>query len=98
MYVGLLQPASTLLYNGTSAAGAFRTKLFDVFSREIINFAALRYVLFATPSFLACAVSCEMASVTGAILVHLPEPLRSREDRYRIMSSRRTFHRVFRTK
>jgi N-6 DNA Methylase len=96
-YLGLLQPASTLLYNQTSAAKEFRNKLFrSVQVEEVINFAALRRLLFRDAIMPACALiaSNGMPNST-AFWYTCPKPLHKRENLQRIVIEPKDVHQIY---
>jgi N-6 DNA Methylase len=95
--VALLQPASTLLYNRTSRAVQLREKLFgEVQVEEIINLAALRYVLFKDAIVPACVIVVRNSAPDGEPFWYsCPKPLHSREDEYRIVIEPQEIHLVY---
>ena len=96
-YIALLQPASTLLYNTTSAAEAFRKKLFaSIQVEEVINFAALRHFLFRDAIVPTCAIVVRNRKPSDTPFWYTcPKPLRNREDRYRVVIEPHDIHQVF---
>ena len=96
-YVALIQPASTLLYNSTSAARKFRTRIFQEFQVvEVINLAAIRYLTFKDSIVPACAVVVRNAPCEGEPFWYsCPKPLHTQEDRYRVVIEPNDIHRVY---
>lgn len=86
-YVGLLQPASTLMYKRSFAADAFRERLFDTAKvEEVINLAALRFILFKDAVDPACVVVIRnKQSNNEPFWYSCPKPLHSQEDARRIV-------------
>ncbi len=96
-YVALVQPASTLLYNSTSAARRLRSRIFQEFQvEEVINLAALRYLVFRDAIIPACAIVVRNSPCNGeAFWYSCPKPLHTQEDRYRVLIEPRDIHRVY---
>lgn len=94
--VALVQPASTLLYNSTSAALKLRSRVFAGFQvEEIVNLAALRYVMFKDAIVPACAIVVRNAvSDEEPFWYSCPKPLHTQEDRYRIAIEPNDIHLV----
>ena len=96
-HVALVQPASTLLYNSTSAARELRGRVFGEFRvEEVINLAALRRVLFRDAILPACAIVVRNAPSDGEPFWYsCPKPLHTHEDRYRVVIEPNDVHRVY---
>lgn len=95
-YVGLLQ-SSTLLYKSTLNAVTFRNSLFyAVQVEEIVNFCALRFGLFNDAVEPACAIILRNCPPTGeAFWYTCPKPLRSQEDKLKIVIDPQDSHQVW---
>lgn len=95
-YVSMLQPASTLLFNRESTAESFRQKLFSIYKvQEVVNLAALRFVLFSNAVGTACVITLRPTEPDGEPITYLcPKPILSSEDKYRIVIEPHDVHAV----
>ena len=94
--VGLLQ-SSTLLYKSTLSALTFRNSLFhSVQVEEVVNLCALRFGLFNDAIEPACVIILRNCPPTGeAFWYTCPKPLRSQEDKLRIVIDPQDSHQVW---
>lgn len=95
--VALVQPASTLLYNSTAPSCELRDRVFQEFRvEEVINFAALRYLIFTNAIMPACAIVVRNASSDGEPLWYsCPKPLHTQEDRYHVVIEPNDIHKIY---
>ncbi len=95
-HVGLLQ-SSTLLYKSTLSAVTFRNNLFYTAQvEEVINFCALRFGLFNDAIEPACLIVLRNCPPTGeAFWYTCPKPLRSQEDKFRIVIDPQDSHQLW---
>jgi methylase of polypeptide subunit release factors len=93
--VAMLQPATVLLFNRSKPAVEARRKLFDsVAVEEIVNLSALRFELFSDAVGPACLITFrkQKPDADGELEYICPKPLKTSEDRYRVVIEPRDIH------
>ena len=85
-----------LLFNRGPNAERIREKLFTTFKvEEVVNFAAIRSILFENAQSPACSVLLRPVSPDGEPVVYAsPKPVETAEDQYRIQIDPQDVHRI----
>jgi hypothetical protein len=95
--VAMLQPATVLLFNRSKPALEARKKLFESFTvEEIVNLSALRFDLFNDAVGPSCllAFKNEKPANDAKLEYICPKPLKTSEDRYRVIIEPQDIHAV----
>jgi hypothetical protein len=95
--VAILQPATVLLFNRSKPALEVRRKLFESLAvEEIVNLSALRFELFNNAVGPACLLifKNERPADDAKLEYICPKPLKTSEDRYRVVIEPQDIHTV----
>lgn len=95
--VSMLQPATVLLFNRSKPALEARRKLFEsVTVEEVVNLSALRFELFNNAVGPACLLTFRNEKPADAAKLEYicPKPLKTSEDRYRVVIEPQDIHTV----
>ena len=96
-HIGLLQPASALLFNQDRTAKDFRKQFFSTYKvDQIINLSALRLVLFPRSNSPACAITMRGTPPDGKPIIYMfPKRSHTKVARHRIVIEKHDVNEVY---